>query len=260
VEEYEISIARACKIVEIHRSYYYYESVKDDSLVEAAIRSAGQYGDGCGKIIARLRHEGYPWNHKRIRRVYNKMHFNKRKGRLKKRVPTRTKEPLSAPLEPNKIWSMDFVSDKMESGRTFRVLNILDDSNREAVAQEISMSMPAERVIQILEKVIFINGKPECIRTDNGPEFISEKLRIWCEANDIRHKFIQPGKPTQNSYVERFNGSYRRAILDAYIFRNIEEVRKLTEEWRKDYNERRPHEALDNMTPLEYKHRLQNDK
>ena len=106
----------------------------------------------------------------------------------------------------------------MESGRTFRVLNILDDSNREAVAQEISMSMPAERVISIMEKVIFINGKPECIRTDNGPEFISEKFNVWCQANGIKHKYIQPGKPPQNSYVERFNGSYRRAILDAYIF------------------------------------------
>ncbi len=113
--------------------------------------------------------------------------------------------------------------------------------------------MPAERVIAIMEKVIFINGKPECIRTDNGPEFISEKFNIWCQANGIKLKFIQPGKPTQNSYVERFNGSYRRAVLDAYIFRNIEEVRELTERWRTDYNENRPHEALGNMTPMEYK-------
>ena len=241
--------------MEIHRSYFYYRSVKDDSEVEEAIRIAGEYGDGFEKIYQRLRHDGYPWNHKKVYRVYKKIHFNKR-SKLKKRLPVRVKEPLEAPLEPNKTWSLDFVCDKMESGRTFRVLNILDDSNREAVAQEISMSMPAERVISILEKVIFINGKPECIRTDNGPEFISEKMRIWCEANGIKHKFIQPGKPTQNSYVERFNGSYRRAVLDAYIFRNIEDVRELTERWRTDYNENRPHEALGNMTPMEYKHML----
>ncbi len=100
------------------------------------------------------------------------------------------------------------------------------------------------------------HGMPECIRTDNGPEFISEKFNVWCQTNGIKHKYIQPGKPTQNSYVERFNGSYRRAILDAYIFRNIEEVRELTERWRTDYNERRPHEALSNMTPQEYKEML----
>lgn len=101
--------------------------------------------------------------------------------------------------------------------------------------------------------MIFINGKPECIRTDNGPEFISEKLKIWCAANNVQHKFIQPGKPTQNSYIERFNGSYRRAVLDAYIFRNIEEAREITERWRADYNEKRPHESLGNIPPLEYK-------
>ena len=129
-----------------------------------AIRSAVEFGDGFEKIFQRLRHDGYPWNHKKVYRVYKKIHCNKR-SRLKRRLPKRVKEPLEAPLEPNKTWSMDFVSDKMESGRTFRVLNILDDSNREAVAQEISMSMPAERVISIMEKVIFINGKPECIRT-----------------------------------------------------------------------------------------------
>lgn len=241
--------------MEIHRSYFYYESVKDDTEVEEAIRAAAEYGDGFEKIFQRLRHDGYTWNHKKVYRVYKKIHFNKR-SRLKKRLPKRVREPLEAPLEPNKTWSMDFVSDKMESGRTFRVLNILDDSNREAIAQEISMSMPAERVISIMEKVIFINGKPECIRTDNGPEFISEKFNVWCQANGIKHKYIQPGKPTQNSYVERFNGSYRRAILDAYIFRNIEEVRELTERWRTDYNERRPHEALGNMTPQEYKEML----
>ena len=241
--------------MEIHRSFFYYSSVKDDTEVENAIRAAAEFGDGFEKVYQRLRHDGYTWNHKKVYRVYKKIHFNKR-SKLKKRVPQRVKEPLVAPSEPNRTWSMDFVSDKMESGRTFRVLNIIDDSNREAVAQEISMSMPAERVISTLEKVIFINGKPDCIRTDNGPEFISEKLRIWCEANGIKHRFIQPGKSTQNSFVERFNGSYRRAILDAYIFRNIEEVREITERWRIDYNENRPHEALGNMTPAEYKEML----
>lgn len=100
--------------------------------------------------------------------------------------------------------------------------------------------------------------EPDCIRTDNGPEFISEKLKIWCLANGVEHKFTQLGKPTQNSYIERFNGSYRRAILDAYIFRNLDEVREITERWRHDYNYNRPHEALGNMTPIEYKQKILN--
>lgn len=163
------------------------------------------------------------------------MHFNKR-CRLKKRLPQRVKIPLEVPKTPNVTWSMDFVSDKTESGRTFRVLNIIDDCNREAVAQEAYMSIAAERVLSILEDAISCNGKPDCIRTDNRPEFISDKLKIWCHANGVEHKFTQPGKPTQNSYIERFNVSYRRAILDAYIFRNLDEVREITERWRHDYN------------------------
>ena len=131
---------------------------------------------------------------------------------------------------------MDFVSDTLESGRKFRVLNILDDFDRSAVAQEISMSMPSERVIRILEKIIWIKGKPENIRCDNGPEFISNKFQDWCKANDITIKYTQPGCPTQNSFVKRFNGSYRRAILDAYIFRNLNDVRELIESWMTDYN------------------------
>lgn len=184
--------------------------------------------------------------------MYKAIHYHKR-ARLRKRLPARVKSPLVVPGLPNETWSLDFVSDRLESGRQFRVLNILDDFNREAVAQEISMSMPAQRVIKLLEKVIWLKGKPITIRTDNGPEFISKELHMWCEANGVQHVFTQPGKPTQNSYVERFNGSYRRAVLDAYIFRNIGEVREITDRWMLDYNERRPHEALNNMSPRDYK-------
>ena len=198
------------------------------------------------------------WNHKKVYRVYIKLRLNKR-VRLKKRLPKREKQPLEAPKMPCETWSMDFVSDKLENGRTFRVLNVLDDCTREAVAMEISMSMPASRVIKILEKVIWVNGKPKRIRTDNGPEFISKELEQWCLANSIEHIFTQPGCPTQNSYVERFNGSYRRAVLDAYIFHTLDDARELTQAYRTDYNEDRPHESLGNLTPYEYKQRILDD-
>lgn len=218
-----MSIARACKLMNIHRSYFYYESTKDDSEIEEAIREAAKHGEGFWKIFEILRLRGKTWNHKKVYRVYKVMHYEKR-SKLKRRLPARTKNPLGQPLEPNTTWSIDFVSDVLECGRKFRVLNVIDDSDRMAVAQEVSMSFPAQRVIKVLEKVIWLNGKPRNIRCDNGPEFIAKEFQEWCAGNDIRLLFTQPGCPTQNSYIERFNGSYRRAVLDAYIFRTLSEV------------------------------------
>lgn len=129
--------------MDIHRSYFYYTEKKDDSEVEQAIREAAEFGDGFWKIFQRLRHDGKPWNHKKVYRVYKQMHYEKR-SKLKKRLSARVESPLVIPSEPNTTWSIDFVSDRLQSGRTFRVLNIIDDCDRVAVGQEISMSMPAE--------------------------------------------------------------------------------------------------------------------
>lgn len=253
-----MSISRACKLMDIHRSYFYYESTKDDSEIEEAIREAAKHGEGFWKIFEILRLQGKTWNHKKVYRVYKVMHYEKR-SKLKKRLPARTKNPLEQPLEPNTTWSIDFVSDVLECSRKFRVLNIVDDSDRVAVAQEVSMSFPAQRVIKTLEKVIWLNGKPKNIRCDNGPEFIAKEFQEWCEGNDIRLLYTQPGCPTQNSYIERFNGSYRRAVLDAYIFRTLSEVKEKTEEWRNYYNNDRPHETLGNIPPMQYRAKKENN-
>ena len=250
-----MSIARACRMMEIHRSYFYYREKRDDTEVEEAIMAAAEHGDGFWKIFGILRRDGKPWNHKKVYRVYKSMHYEKR-SRLKKRLPARVKNPLEQPLEPNTTWSIDFVSDMLECGRKFRVLNIIDDSDRVAVAQEVSMSFPSKRVIRTLEKVIWLKGKPSNIRCDNGPEFISKDFQEWCKGNDIRLLFTQPGCPTQNSYIERFNGSYRRAVLDAYIFRTLEDVKQKTHEWNEYYNYERPHESLGNKTPMEFSKRI----
>lgn len=235
-----------------HKSRFYYRARPcDDAEVEEAVRSASEFGDGFWKIYQRLRRDGHEWNHKKVYRIYKKLHMEKR-SKIRKRLPDRVKNPLASPEMPCQTWSMDFVSDKLDNGRSFRVLNIIDDCTREAVAMEISMSMPAARVIKTLEKVMWLVGKPQRIRTDNGPEFISKELEAWCQGNNIEHIFTQPGCPTQNSYVERFNGSYRRAVLNAYIFPSLEQVRELTQAWMTDYNEVRPHEALGNLTPKEY--------
>lgn len=244
--------------MEIHRSYFYYESRRDDDEVMEAIRQQAEYGDGFWKIYARLRRIGKEWNHKKVYRVYKLMHYEKR-SKLKKRLPARVKQPLDSPEEQNMVWSMDFVSDALQNGRKFRVFNIIDDFDRSAIAQEISMSMPARRVISYLEKAIWINGKPRTIRCDNGPEFISKELQEWCRGNEIELRYTQPGSPTQNGYIERFNRSYREAILDAYLFRTLEEVRQKTEEWMIYYNTERPHESLGNLTPFEYRKILMKD-
>ncbi len=137
-------------------------------------------------------------------------------------------------------------------GRRFRTFNIVDDFNREALAIEIDLSLPAARVIRVLERVSLFRGYPEKLRVDNGPEFISLALADWAEENNVMLDFIQPGKPTQNSYIERFNRTYRDELLDLYLFRTLREVRQMTKEWMVRYNNERPHDSLNDMTPVEF--------
>lgn len=143
------------------------------------------------------------------------------------------------------------MSDALQSGRKLRTFNLIDDFNREALAIEIDTSLPAQRIIRVLEKVISWRGKPKRIRVDNGPEFISIILGVWCEERGIKLQFIQPGKPTQNAYIERFNGSYRKDVLDAYLFENVAQLRMLTEEFMEDYNYDRPHDSLAGRSPAD---------
>ena len=152
---------------------------------------------------------------------------------------------------------MDFMSDSLVNGRKFRTLNIIDDCNREVFAIEVDSSLSAKRVIRTLEQVIIWRGKPQVIRVDNGPEYTSKDFELWAKGNDIAIQYIQPGKPMQNGFIERFNGSYRKEILDAYVFFELNEVRKLTDEWIEEYNSNRPHEALGNLTPIEWKKHLE---
>lgn len=167
-------------------------------------------------------------------------------------MPDRVKQPLNVPDGPNQVWSIDFMSDSLVDGRKFRLLNVIDDFNRESLAIEIDTSLPSRRVIRVLNRIIAQRGKPAGIRTDNGPEFICHLLQQWCEDNQITLQYIQPGKPTQNAYIERKNGSLRRELLNAYLFYSLAEVRAMSEEWRVDYNTERPHKSLGYLSPLKY--------
>lgn len=199
----------------------------------------------------RLRNRGTTWNHKRVRRVYRQMNLNVRR-RAKKRLPERVKQPLTVPIAPNQMWSLDFMSDALVDGRKFRLLNVIDDFNRESLAIEVDTSLPCLRVIRVLERLLKQRRKPANIRVDNGPEFISHKLEEWAREKQVTLQFIQPGKPMQNAYVERKNGSIRRELLNAYLFYSLNEVRIMCEEWRRDYNHERPHKSLGYLSPLLY--------
>lgn len=205
---------------------------------------------GFWKCYHRIRRKGYAWNHKRVYRVYTSMKLNIRR-RAKKRLPARVKQALFQPSHSNQVWSLDFMSDSLWDGRRYRLLNVIDDYNREVLDVEVDTSIPSMRVIRTMEKLIRMRGKPSMLRVDNGPEFISNKLDNWCKTNNIELVFIQPGKPMQNGYIERLNGSMRNELLNAYVFRTIKEVRHEVALWKDDYNKNRPHESLGNKTPLE---------
>ena len=147
---------------------------------------------------------------------------------------------------------MDFMSDSLITGRKIRILNVMDDYNREALCVQAEISIPSQRVIRALEDLIDWRGKPEQIRVDNGPEFTSNVFYDWCTSKGISVKYIQPGKPMQNGFIERFNRSYREEVLDAYLFDELSQVRILSEEWMEDYNTQRPHEALNGLTPKKF--------
>jgi putative transposase len=254
VQEDEISVVRACRIVDLGRSMFYYESVKDDSEVEAKLNSYIENkilcNRGCPEYFKRMRREGIKWNHKRVERIYHKMGLSKRR-RKKRRIPNPEKRPLVRPGLKNDTWSMDFVEDRLENGRKIRTLNIIDDYNREALAMEVSFSFPAERVIEVLMQCIEWRGKPKRIRSDNGTEFIALKTKAFFSNTNIEHTPIQKGRPMQNGYVERFNRSYREGVLDAYILTSIHQAREETAMWMEDYNNNHPHDSLDDQTPFE---------
>jgi putative transposase len=250
-----MSIRKACVSLGMSRSHYAYAPrPRDDSEVIAALSGLAEAKPtwGFSKLFSVLRAQGRPWNHKRVWRVYCALGLNlARKAR--KRLPAGKREYLAQPLAPNHCWSVDFMCDTLMGGRVYRTFNALDDYNREALAVEIDTNLPAGRVARVLDRIAVERGSyPAKMRMDNGPEFAGTVLAAWAEEHGVALEFIQPGKPTQNSYIERFNRTYREEVLDLYIFGRLSEVREATEEFIRQYNEHRPHEALGNLTPVEF--------
>lgn len=253
-EAFKVSHARACRVAGCGRTGTYYQRRMPDRDLElkgliAKVVGCGRKGRN--KVIVLVRKEHPHIGASRIRRVYEREGFGLHKRR-KKRIRQRPANPVQIPLGANIEWAMDFMSDSLADGRGFRTLNVVDHFNRECKGISLGFSLPSAKVVRELEKLIDVHGRPLRIRTDNGPEFTSKRFQLWLRDNSIAWSPIQPGKPQQNAIVERFNKTYREDILDAHIFVGLEQAGELTERWRMEYNSVRPHQSLNNKTPLEY--------
>lgn len=223
-----------------------------DAVVKEAINDViGTSRLGRRKVIVKVQKKNPNMGASKIRRVYEKEGYSLYK-RMKKRRMDNPANPIAAPYSANVEWAMDFMSDSLANGKKFRTLNIVDQYNRKCLEIGINFSLPSRGVIEILQRTIDEHGKPLGIRTDNGPEFTSSLFQNWLDKNDIEWIKIQKGKPQQNAIVERFNRTYREDVLDANLFFSLEHVYEVTQPWKADYNQERPHQALKYSTPNDY--------
>jgi putative transposase len=253
VAEKGMPITLACVAFGISESCYRYQpklQAENTQIADWLVRlTENNRNWGFGLSFLYLRNvKGYRWNHKRVYRIYRNLELNLR-IRPKKRMVREKPEALTVPQALNQVWSMDFMHDQLSDGRCIRLFNLIDDFNREALAIDVDFSLPALRVIRSLEQVIQWRGMPAVIRCDNGPEYISGELQAWAAKHSIRIEYIQPGKPQQNAYVERFNRTVRYEWLAQYHFDDLVEVPGFATRWMWSYKHERPNMALGGITP-----------
>lgn len=255
VEAGRTSIRHACETFGLSETAYRYvprRSDEDALIADWLIRLTTAFRDwGFGLCFLHLRNvRGFGWNHKRVYRIYRELELNLR-IKPKKRLVREEPQPLSVPAGINEVWSMDFMHDALADGRSFRLFNVLDDFNRQGLGIEADLSLPSVRVIRALERIIEWRGKPRAIRCDNGPEYISHALLAWAQKQGIGIEHIQPGKPQQNAYVERYNRTVRYGWLNQQVFETIEDVQDAATRWLWTYNHERPNMALGGITPMQ---------
>lgn len=248
-----LSERRACRFVGARPSSHRYRSVRlpDDGLRGRLRELAGQYVRwGCPILHDLLRREGWVVNHKRTERLYREEGLKVRRRRRKRVAVER--QPFTMPEQANECWAMDFMSDALSTGRRYRIFNVVDVRTRECLVCESDTSLPAVRVINLLDQVAIDRGYPKRIICDNGPEFRSRAFDAWAYENGVVVAFIQPGKPAQNAFGESFNGKMRNEWLNVHWWRTIAEARQGNEEFRTIHNTIRPHRSLGKRTPAEF--------
>ena len=256
VKEHSLPVRCACHAAGLSRTAWYRRpidpAVRDREVIDALLDMVERHGRwGFWKCYDRMRLDGRVWNHKRVHRVYCSLRLNLPR-RTKRRIPNRVRRPLIAPTMLNGVWAIDFMRDTLYDGRVFRTLNVLDEANREALAIEVGTSIPAARLVRVLDQLVEMHGRPSAIRCDNGPELIAQVFIDWCDQHGVDLRHIQPGKPDQNAFIERFNRTYRQEVLNAHLFETVRDVQRLSDEWLRGYNEERPHDSLGRIPPVQF--------
>ena len=254
IQAYGISRRRGCGLVGLRRSSLYYQGSKrpDGPLRDAIREVAGRRKRWGVPMIARyLRRKGWKDNYKRIERIYRQEGLQVRR-RKRKKMAAVARTPLEQTTRPNQVWAMDFVHDAAQGGRKIKLLTLIDCHTRECLAIEVDSSIGGHRVARVLEAIGAERGLPGQIRTDNGPEFTGNALEAWAYARGVKLDPIEPGKPSQNGYIESFNGTLRNECLNEHWFISMADARQIIEEWRVDYNEERPHSSLSDQPPAEF--------
>ncbi|OGH99326.1 MAG: transposase [Candidatus Melainabacteria bacterium GWA2_34_9] len=248
-------IRRACEVVNFVRSSYYYKSRRDrQEFLRMRIKDISQtrIHYGYRRIHTLLKREGWKINHKRVLRLYREEGLQMKKKKPKRRVSVKLRQIETLPKSLNDCWSMDFMSDQLFNGQKLRILTIVDNFTRISPALGIGFTFKATEVIDVLEVAKKRYGVPKCIKVDNGPEFISKELDLWAFTNNVTLDFSRPGKPTDNAFIESFNGKFRQECLNSDWFLSLEDAKSKIQKWRLEYNEFRPHSGIQNMTPKEY--------
>ena len=253
-QQFEVSQRRACQVIEADRTLMRYCSVRpDDAVLRTRLRelAAVRRRFGYRRLLLLLRREGALVNHKKLRRLYREERLQvRRRGGRKRALGTRA--PLSLPQGPNQRWSLDFVSDTLTDSRRFRMLAVVDDFTRECLTLVADTSLSGVRVGRELDAVIARRGRPQTIVSDNGTEFTSMAILGWSQETQIGWHYIAPGKPTQNAFIESFNGRLRDELLNETLFASLDHAREALADWKEDYNTVRPHSAIGNVPPAVY--------
>jgi putative transposase len=251
--EWGVSIRRACRTLEVDTSSYHYKARRrDQAAIEARIKEIAQtrVRYGYRRVHVLLRREGWADNVKRVYRIYHELGLQLRRKPPRRRVRAKLREDRHEAVRPNDVWAMDFVHDQLATGQKLRVLTVVDTFSRYCPGLDARFRYRAEDVVATLERVCRKVGYPRTIRVDQGTEFVSRDLDLWAYAKGVELDFSRPGKPTDNAFIEAFNGRFRSECLNQHWFLTLVDAREKMEGWRRYYNEDRPHGAIGNVPPV----------